>query len=150
MEFLYQSIQFSSVTQSCPTLCDPMDCGMLGLTVHHQLPDFTQTHVHWVSDAIQPSSSAGKESACNAGDLGSIPGLGRSPVKRKATHFSIWPAISPTWFKSLVLILLMKCLSSVTVVSSQKVSSVYVLSTPSVKLCECAMIEWIITLNLLI
>ena len=48
-------IQFSSVTQSCPTLCDPMDCSSLGLPVHHQLMEFTQTHVHRVSDAIQPS-----------------------------------------------------------------------------------------------
>ena len=48
-------IQFSSVTQSCPTLCDPMNCSTPGLPVHHQLPEFTQTHVHWVSDAIQPS-----------------------------------------------------------------------------------------------
>ena len=49
------SHQFSSVAQSCPTLCDPMDCSTPGLCVHHQLPKFTQTHVHWVSDAIQPS-----------------------------------------------------------------------------------------------
>ena len=49
------SVQFSSVTQSCPTLCDPMNCSTPGLPVHHQLPKFTQTHVHWVSDAIQPS-----------------------------------------------------------------------------------------------
>ena len=48
-------VQFSSVTQSCPTLCDPMNCSMPGLPVHHQLPEFTQTHVHLVSDAIQPS-----------------------------------------------------------------------------------------------
>ena len=48
--------QFSSVTQSCPTLCDPMDCSTPGLSVHHQLPEFTQTHVHWFSDAILPSS----------------------------------------------------------------------------------------------
>ena len=47
--------QFSSVTQSCPILCDPMDCSTPGLPVHHQLPEFTQTHVHWVGDAIQPS-----------------------------------------------------------------------------------------------
>ena len=46
---------FSSVAQSCPTLCDPMDRSTPGLPVHHQLPEFTQTHVHWVSDAIQPS-----------------------------------------------------------------------------------------------
>ena len=47
-------VQFSSVTQSCLTLCDPMDRSTPGLPVHHQLPEFTQTHVHWVSDAIQP------------------------------------------------------------------------------------------------
>ena len=51
----YLTLQFSSVTQSCPTLCDPTDCSMPGLLIHHQLPDFTQTHVHWVGDAIQPS-----------------------------------------------------------------------------------------------
>ena len=45
----------SSVVQSCPTLCDPMNCSMPGLPVHHQLLEFTQTHVHWVSGAIQPS-----------------------------------------------------------------------------------------------
>ena len=49
------SVQFSSVTQSCPTLCDPMNRSTPGLPVHHQLPEFTQTHVHRVSDAIQPS-----------------------------------------------------------------------------------------------
>ena len=47
--------QFSSFAQSCPTLCDPMNRSTPGLPVHHQLPEFTQTHVHWVSDAIQPS-----------------------------------------------------------------------------------------------
>jgi len=49
------SVQFSSVTQSCPTLCDPMNRSTPGLSVHHQLLEFTQTHVHLVSDAIQPS-----------------------------------------------------------------------------------------------
>ena len=53
--FLEINDYFSSVTQSCSTLCDPMDCSKPGLPVHHQLPEFTQTHVHWVSDAIQPS-----------------------------------------------------------------------------------------------
>ena len=48
-------IQFTSVAQSCPALCDPMDCSTPGLPVHHQLPELAQTHVHWVSDAIQPS-----------------------------------------------------------------------------------------------
>ena len=49
------SVQFCSVAQSCSTLCDPMDCSMPGLPAHHQLPEFTQTHVHCVGDAIQPS-----------------------------------------------------------------------------------------------
>ena len=48
-------IQFSSVTQSCPTLCKPMSRSTPGLPVHHQLPEFTQTHAHRVGDAIQPS-----------------------------------------------------------------------------------------------
>ena len=52
---LSTAVQFSSVTQSCPTLCNPMNRSTPGLLVHHQLPEFTQTHVHWVSDAIQPS-----------------------------------------------------------------------------------------------
>ena len=53
----FGSVQFSLVAQSCLTLCDPMDCSMPGLPVHHQLPGFTQTHVHWIGDAIQPSHS---------------------------------------------------------------------------------------------
>ena len=48
-------VQFSSVAQSCPTLCDPINCSTPGLSVHHKLPEFTQTHVHRVGDAIQPS-----------------------------------------------------------------------------------------------
>ena len=52
---LHSVIQFSSVAQSCMTLCDPMNRSTPGLSVHHQLPEFTQTHVHRVSDAIQPS-----------------------------------------------------------------------------------------------
>ena len=51
----FSSVQFSSVTQSCPTLCDPMNHSTPGLPVHHQLPEFTQTHVRQVGDAIQPS-----------------------------------------------------------------------------------------------
>ena len=49
--FVY--LQFSSVTQLCPVLCEPMDCSTLGFSVHHQLPEIAQTHVHWVSDDIQ-------------------------------------------------------------------------------------------------
>ena len=55
--FFLVMIQFSSVAQSCSTLCDSMDCSRPGLPVHHQFPEFTQTHVHWVDDAIQPSHS---------------------------------------------------------------------------------------------
>ena len=51
---LLMFIEFSSVTQSCLTLCDPMDYSMPGFPVHHQLPEPTQTHVHHVGDAIQP------------------------------------------------------------------------------------------------
>ena len=50
-----ESVWFSSVAQSCPTLCDPMNRSTPSLPVHHQLPESTQTHVHWVGDAIQPS-----------------------------------------------------------------------------------------------
>ena len=52
--FLPFTVQ-SSVAQSCPTLCDPMDCNTPGFPVHHHLPEFAQTHAHWVGDAIQPS-----------------------------------------------------------------------------------------------
>ena len=55
MTLLFASVQFSSVTQLCLTLCDPMNHSMPGLPVHHQLLEFTQTHVHRVGDAIQPS-----------------------------------------------------------------------------------------------
>ena len=55
LEFLNADSQFGSVTQSCPVLCDPMDCSTPGLPVHHQLPELAQTHVHQVGGAIQPS-----------------------------------------------------------------------------------------------
>ena len=52
---MFSPVQFSSVSQSCPTLCNPMNCSTPSLSVHHQLPEFIQTRVHQVSDAIQPS-----------------------------------------------------------------------------------------------
>ena len=55
LEWIVTHNLFSSVAQSCPTLCNPMDCSTPGLPVHHQCPEFTQTHVHWVGDAIQLS-----------------------------------------------------------------------------------------------
>ena len=51
----FQGIQFNAVAQSCPTLCDSINCSTPGLPVLHQLPEFTQTHIHRVSDDIQPS-----------------------------------------------------------------------------------------------
>ena len=51
---LYHSVQFSSVTESCSTLCDPMDCSTPGFPVHRQVPELAQTYVHQVGDAIQP------------------------------------------------------------------------------------------------
>ena len=55
MTVQFSSVQFPSVTESCLTACNPMNCSMPGLPVHRQLPEFTQTHIHRVSDAIQPS-----------------------------------------------------------------------------------------------
>jgi len=55
LSYQFSSVHFTSVAQSCPTLLDSMDCSTPGFPVHHQLLEFTQTHVHWVGDAIQPS-----------------------------------------------------------------------------------------------
>ena len=63
LEVQLQKSKFSSIAQSCPTLCDPMNCSMPGLPIHHQLLEFTQTHVHWVGDAIQPSHSLSSPSS---------------------------------------------------------------------------------------
>ena len=71
-------VQFSSVTLSCPTLCDPMDCSTPGLPVHHQLPEATQTRVHCVGDAIQPSQPVGPFSSC----LQSFPAPGSFPTSQ--------------------------------------------------------------------
>ena len=54
-ESTISSVQFISVSQSCPILCNPMNCSTLGLPVHHQFPEFTQIHIHRVNDTIQPS-----------------------------------------------------------------------------------------------
>ena len=53
--YILMCVQFSSVAQSCPTLCSPMDCSKPGFPVHHELPEFTQTHLHQVADVMQPS-----------------------------------------------------------------------------------------------
>ena len=75
------SVHFSSVAQSCPTLCDPMNHSMPGLPVHHQLPEFTQTHVHWVGDAIQPSHPLSSPSP---------------PVPNLSQHQSLFQWVNPS------------------------------------------------------
>ena len=72
------SVQFSSFAQSCLTLCDPMDCSTPGFPVYHQLLEFTQTHVHWVSDAIEPSHLLLPFSFC----CHSFPASGSFPMSR--------------------------------------------------------------------
>ena len=94
------SVQFSSVAQSCPTLCDPMDCSTPGLPVHHQLPEFTQTHVHRVVDAIQPSHPLSSHSP-SAFNLSQHQGLSNEPILRIrgpkywSFSFSIIPSKNP-------------------------------------------------------
>ena len=89
-------VHFSSLTQSCPTLCDPMDCSMPGFPVHHKLLEFTQTHVHWVGDAIQPSYPLPSPSP--AFNLSSIniffnkSALRIKWLKRSSFNFSISPS----------------------------------------------------------
>ena len=74
----FSSVQFSSVIQSCPTLCDPMNRSTPGLPVHHQLPEFTQTHVHRVGDAIQQSHPVIPFSSCPQ----SLPASGSFPMSQ--------------------------------------------------------------------
>ena len=77
-------VQFSSVAQSCLTLCDPMNRSMPGLPVHHQLLEFTQTHIHWVGDAIQPSHPLSSPSppAPNPSCPQSLPASGSFPMNQ--------------------------------------------------------------------
>ena len=77
------SVQFSSVTQSYPTLCDRMNCSTPGLPVHHQLPEFTPTHVHRVSDAIQPSHPL---SSPSPSALQSLPASESFPMSQLKTY----------------------------------------------------------------
>ena len=81
-----KQVQFSSVTQSCPTLCNPMNHSTPGLPVHHQLPEFTQIHIHRVSDAIQPSHPLSSPS---------------SPASNPSQHQSLfqWSTLHMRWPK---------------------------------------------------
>ena len=74
----WQSIQFSLVAQSCPTLCNSLNRSTPGLPVHHQFPEFTKTHVHWVGDAIQPSYPVVCFSSCPQ----SLPASGSFPMSQ--------------------------------------------------------------------
>ena len=76
---LFSSVQFNSVSQSYPTICNPINCSMPGLPVHHQLPEFAHTHVHWVSDAVQPSHPLWSPSPPA---LKSFPASGSFPVSQ--------------------------------------------------------------------
>ena len=80
LNFSYQlTIKFSSVVQSCPTLCDTVDCSTPGLPVHHQFLELAQTHVHRVGDAIQPSNPL---SIPFSSQLQSFPASGSFPVSQ--------------------------------------------------------------------
>ena len=77
--------QFSSVAQSHPTLCDPMDCSMSGLPVHHQLLELTQTHAHRVGDAIQPCHPLSSSVVPNPSCPQSLPASGSFPISQLFT-----------------------------------------------------------------
>ena len=90
--FMWYSAHFSSVAQSCLTLCDPMDCSIPCLPIHHQLPEFTQTHVHRVSDAIQPShplSSASPPAFNLSQHQGLFQGVSSSHQMAKVLEFQL-------------------------------------------------------------
>ena len=84
---LTASVLFSSVPQSCLTLCDPMNCSTPGFPVHHQLSELTQTHVHWVCDAIQPSHPLSSPS---------LPAFNLSHIRvfpNESVHCIRWPKL---------------------------------------------------------
>ena len=94
---LWMWVQFSSVVQSCLTLGDPMDCSTPGFPVHHHLPEFAQTHVHWVDDTIQPSGPLSSPSP-PAFSLSQYQGLLQwvSSLHQVAKYWSFSFSISPS------------------------------------------------------
>ena len=99
-----RNIQFSPVTQSCLTLCDPMDCSTPGFPVHHQLPELAQTHVHLVSDAIQPShpllssSPPALNLAQHQGVFQGVSSLHQVAKVRVSASVSVLPMNIQDWF----------------------------------------------------
>ena len=98
----YRIVQFNSVAQWCPTFCDPMDCSAPALPVYYQFPEFTQTHLHWVGDAIQPFHPL------LSSHLQSSPALGSFPISQLFTSgsknigvsasTSVLPVNTQDWF----------------------------------------------------
>ena len=103
--YLQSKFQFSSVAQSCSAICNPMDCSTPGIPVHHQLPEPAQTHVHRVSDAIQPSHPL---SSAFSSRLQSFPASGSFPMNQffpsggqsigVSASASVFPVNIPDWF----------------------------------------------------
>ena len=88
-KWTFSSVQFSSVAQSCPTLCDPMNCSTPGLPVHHQLPEFTQTHIHRVSDSIHH--------LIHCRPLLLLPPIPPSIGRNEAETLVLWPPHVKSW-----------------------------------------------------
>ena len=115
LEIELPSVQFSSVTQLCPTLCDPMNCGTPGLPVHHKLPEFTQTHVHHVSDALSPSNpTAGHTHWGNQkGKRHVYPNVHHSTVYNSQGMEATWCPSADEWIRKLWYICTMEYYSAI-------------------------------------
>ena len=126
----FSLFQFSSVIQLCPTLWDPMDYSTPAFPVHHQLPEFTQTHLHWIGDAIQPSHPVMSFSSC----LQSFPASGSfqmsqfftSSAQSIGVSASVLPMNIQYWFPlglTLLIFLLSNVFSSTTMQKHQYFSA---------------------------
>ena len=131
LHFYLSLVQFSSVSQLCLTLCDPMNRSTPGLPVHHQLPEFTQSHIHWVGDAIRPSHPLSSPSPPAPQ---SLPASGSFPMSQLFTGGGQSIGVSasasvlpmniqklpqmPNFYKYVQLKIIMKCKSSFLAVDS--------------------------------